>query len=77
MPQLSADQLKNISLDFENIWNFPNCIGSLDGKHCRVKRPKTSGSAFFNYRKFFSIVLQAVADAKKRFLTIEVGGRGK
>ncbi|GBP78177.1 hypothetical protein EVAR_50120_1, partial [Eumeta japonica] len=77
MPQPSEDHLKNVSLDFEEMWNFPNCIGSLDGKHCRVKRPRKSGSAYYNYKHYFSIVLQAVADAKKRFITIEVGGRGK
>lgn len=77
MPQPSEDQLMNIASDFREMWHFPNCIGSLDGKHCRVKRPKKSGSAFFNYKHYFSIVLQAVADARKRFLTIEVGGRGK
>lgn len=77
MPQPSEDQLMNIALDFKEMWHFPNCIGSLNGKHCRVKRPKKSGSVFFNYMHYFSIVLQAVADARKRFLTIEVGGRGK
>lgn len=34
-------------------------------------------SAFFTHKHYFSIALQAVADANKRFLTIEVGGRGK
>ena len=32
---------------------------------------------FFNYKKFFSVILQGVADAKYRFINIEVGGYGK
>nr|CAI5847581.1 unnamed protein product [Callosobruchus analis] len=53
------------------------CIGSIDGKHCRIRCPANSGSAFFNYKQYFSIVLQAVADANKKFIAIEVGGKGK
>lgn len=32
---------------------------------------------FFNYKKYFSIVLQGVADAFYKFITIDVGGYGK
>ncbi|KAJ4449246.1 hypothetical protein ANN_00643, partial [Periplaneta americana] len=58
-------------------WGFPNCFGPIDGKHCQVKCPDNSGSSYFNYLKYFSVVLQALADADKKFLTIEVGARGK
>ncbi|XP_045509279.1 uncharacterized protein LOC123704830 [Colias croceus] len=77
MPQPTMEHLKKIANDYYEKWQFPNCIGSIDGKHCRIKKPKHSGSEYFNYRKFFSLVLQAVADADKKFIVIEVGGRGK
>lgn len=77
MPQPTMEHLKKIANDYSEKWQFPNCIGSIDGKHCRIKKPKHSGSEYFNYRKFFSLVLQAVADADKKFIVIEVGGRGK
>lgn len=63
--------------DYYRRWRFPNCFGSIDGKHCQIKCPPSSGSHFFNYLHYFSIVLQGVADADKKFITIEVGGRGK
>jgi hypothetical protein len=62
---------------YENLWDFPHCIGALDGKHIRIKCPSHSGSMFFNYRKFFSIVLQGLVDDHYRFTSIDVGGYGK
>lgn len=35
--------------EFENITNFPNCIGAFDGKHVRVIKPMQNGSLFYNY----------------------------
>lgn len=72
----STEKFLQISDDFENLWQFPNCLGCIDGKHIRIKNPEKSGSLYFNYKKFFSIVLQAVVDAKYRFSCIDVGGYG-
>lgn len=77
MPTPTREHFQSIADDFYNLWNFPNCIGALDGKHIRVRCPKKSGSMFYNYKKYFSIVLQAVADANCKFITINVGGYGK
>jgi len=77
MPVPSQEQLEKISDDFYRRWKFPNCIGCIDGKHCQTKCPVNSGSSYFNYLKYFSLVLQGVADADKKFITIEVGARGK
>lgn len=77
MPALTEEQLKNVADDFYSRWQFPNCIGCIDGKHIRIKQPPNSGRQYFNYKQYFSIVLQAVADANYRFLNIEVGAYGR
>ncbi|XP_075202990.1 uncharacterized protein LOC142305511 [Anomaloglossus baeobatrachus] len=76
MPNPTEESLKKIADDFFQIANFPHCIGTIDGKHIRIQQPPRSGSNFFNYKKYFSIVLMAVADAKYNFITIDVGAHG-
>jgi len=56
---------------------MPNCIGSIDGKHCRIQCPPNAGSLFYCYKDFHSVVLLAVADANACFTMIEVGAFGK
>jgi len=73
LPTPTVDNLKKIA---DEKWNFSNCVGSIDRKHIRLKCPKNSGSMFYNYKQYFSIVLMAAVDAKYRFIMINVGGYG-
>ncbi|CAH1962620.1 unnamed protein product [Acanthoscelides obtectus] len=73
----TEQQFTQIAKEFYDKWNFPNCLGAIDGKHIRIKCPHHSGSMYYNYKNYFSIVLQAVADANCKFVTIDVGGYGK
>ena len=45
-PQSSKDWV-NISRGFENRWNYPHCVGALDGKHAATQAPSRSGLLFF------------------------------
>lgn len=76
MKEPSVEDWMEISEKYERRENFPHCVGSIDGKHIRIIKPWGSGSEFFNYKKFFSIVLVAVADSDYCFRYIDVGGFG-
>lgn len=77
MPVPSADDWIRIAHDFYRLWNFPHCLGSVDGKHIRIKNPPHEGTMYYNYKHFFSIVLQALVDANYKFICVDVGSYGK
>ena len=70
------DKWLDIANDFFDTWNFPNCLGAIDGKHIMLRAPPKSGTMYRNYKSQFSIVLMAVADAKYRFTLVDIGAYG-
>lgn len=70
------EQWKSIIDGYWNTWQMPNCFGAIDGKHIRIKCPPNSGSCYYNYKKFFSIVLMAVCDHLYRFTLVDIGAYG-
>lgn len=67
----------DIANTFKEVWNFPNCGGAIDGKHVRIVPPSNSGSYYFNYKGFYSIIMLAVVDAKYNFLYLDIGKNGR
>lgn len=77
MPQPSMDDFRKFSQKYLSSWNFPNCVGAIDGKHVQIKSPKNSGSLYFNYKEFYSIVMLAIVNADLKFVAIDVGSYGR
>jgi hypothetical protein len=59
------------------MWQFPHCLGALDGRHIQFKAPVSAGSFYYNYKGFNSIVLLGLVDAKYRFTYANVGVNGR
>jgi hypothetical protein len=78
MPTPTRPTCSQIVNDFWDLWNFPNCIGAIDGKHVTtVQAPPNIGSKFFNYKHSFFVVLLALVDALYKFTVVDIGSCGR
>lgn len=77
LPPMTEEKWSNIAEGFFEKWQFPNCIGAVDGKHVKIKAPFRSGSNYFCYKKHFSLVLMAACDGDYRFVWVDIGQYGK
>lgn len=73
---LSVTQVPGLALwqevaeGFAKRWNFPNCLGAVDGKHIQIKAPPNSGSNYYNYKVCIScmrVILVRCDDAVLHF----------
>lgn len=72
----TPDGWRAIADKFFQKWNFPHTCGVFDGKHVACRCPPKSGSQYFNYKGFYSIVLMALVDADYKIIWADVGGTG-
>lgn len=73
----SEDEWKKIAEKFQERWQFPNTVGAVDGKHVRIQPPPGSGSYYFNYKHFHSVVLLGIANANYEFILCDIGTNGR
>ena len=76
MPVPKQEDWRAIAAEFLERWNFPNCLGSIAGKHVVIQAPPCSGSQFYN-KGTYSVVLLSVVDAIYCFRVVDVGAYGK
>ena len=55
---------------------MPHVLGAIDGKHIRIQCPSFTGTQYYNYKGFFSLVLMAICDANYCFTMFDVGQFG-
>ncbi|XP_050025520.2 uncharacterized protein [Dermacentor andersoni] len=69
----SRAEWEKIAQGFSMRWQFPNCLGAVDGKHVAIVSPPDSGSVYFNYKG----ILMTVVDSDCKYTLIDVGAEGR
>ncbi|KAI4459269.1 hypothetical protein MML48_6g00018173 [Holotrichia oblita] len=59
----TVEEWETVASNFNTRWQFPNCLGALDGKHINFEAPRSAGSIYWNYKQRNSIVLLALVDS--------------
>ncbi|XP_052238350.1 uncharacterized protein LOC127849644 [Dreissena polymorpha] len=70
------EERRQLADGFLENWNFPNCVADIDGKHITIRKPSSSGSVYYNYKGFFSILLLVIVDSDYKFVCCGLGGYG-
>lgn len=73
----TTEEWEVIAEQYERNWQFPHCVGALDGKHITFRPPRKDGSTYRNYKGTDSIVLLALVDAECKFLFVDIGRNGR
>ena len=58
-------------------WNFPQCLGAIDGTHIPIKAPLVHHADFYNGKCFHSVILQGVCDSQCCFTNVFAGWPGR
>lgn len=73
----TEEEWRAIAKGFVEKWQFPHCLGALDGKHIYIQPPANSGSTWHNYKSRFSVLMMAAVDANYKFIYVSVGTQGR
>ncbi|XP_047472445.1 protein ALP1-like [Penaeus chinensis] len=73
----TSEEWQDVASGFHNLWNFPLCLGAMDGKRVLVRKPANSGSEYYDYKTNHSIIMLALVDANYKFLYVDVGAKGR
>ena len=77
-PTTEAEFLEKM-IEMESMWQFPCCLGAVDGCHIPIRcysGGKEANKEYHNFKNFYSVVLIGLVDAKCRFIWASCGFPG-
>lgn len=72
----TADSIQSVNQKFEQKRRIPRVIGAIDCTHVTIKATTEYKTCYFDRNRNYSVILQAVVDADKKFTNIFCGEPG-
>ncbi|RCN52702.1 hypothetical protein ANCCAN_01078 [Ancylostoma caninum] len=76
-PPLTRRRFEDAAQKTQERYDYPRAVGFMDGKHIGIKKPARSGSTFWNYQNYYSIILLALCDCDYRIMCFDIGAPGR
>ncbi|CAF1234105.1 unnamed protein product [Adineta ricciae] len=73
----TQQEIKATTDAFLKKFNYPMCLGALDGTHIAIEPPIGFEPDYYNYKKHHSIILLAAVDSSLKFTYVNVGAPGR
>ncbi|KAM7431033.1 hypothetical protein ABFA07_018335 [Porites harrisoni] len=73
----TGQRLEESVSSFFTKWNFPQCVGAIDGTHIEIVAPDENSADYYNRKGRYSIIMQAVVDHAHRFIDVNIKWPGK
>lgn len=64
----SAQRMTDTVNGFKERWDFPQCVGAIDGTHIHIVAPSECSADYYNRKSRYSIIMQAVVDHAYRYV---------
>ena len=75
MPQANA--LKEVVSSFASEYNFPQCVGAVDGTHIPITSPQECPADYFNRKGWHSVIMQGTVNNRGLFIDVYIGWPGR
>lgn len=72
----TTEEWRKVATDFHKRWNFPMCIGAIDGRRILISRMSNLDSKNCDDKSHCSMILMAIVDADSKFLYVDVSAIG-
>ena len=72
----TMEKFKTAMVDMESEWQFPFAFSAIDGPYLPFKCSRGGSEAmkqYYNFKKFYSIIVPALVDARYYFTWVSVG----
>ena len=67
-----GNELKESVNMFQERLGFPQVLGAVDGTHIEINKPTEDSQSYFSYKMKYTLNVQAVCDAKGKFLDVDI-----